>query len=130
MPAEPKAAGQRRRYLERKAARLCVWCKAGLTDDAKGVRCHECRDAIREHARTKRGRAVSNAATKRWRAKNAEVLRPLWRVDSNERYAQNRADGLCVGCSAAPLPGRVRCERCQAMNQERSRRYRANRRAA
>lgn len=85
-------------YHERKAARLCVDCRAGL-QPADRIRCVECAaraiEDQRRYRRTAQGRRTEAARLRR-------------------RYAGRIAAGLCVDCAAQAEPNRRRCAACLA----------------
>ena len=74
-------------YRARKAARICVRCRAGL-QPGDGVRCVECQ----AEARAWDSSAAGAAATKRKRDKR-------------------RSKGQCHDCTALAVDGRSRCQR-------------------
>lgn len=88
------AAARRALYDDRKAARRCIDCAAGL-QSADGLRCVECRERAvadkRRYRATAKGRAAERARLAR-------------------RYQHLTAAGLCVDCAAPAAPGRRRCE--------------------
>lgn len=89
----PRTATDLARYEQRKAARHCVDCAAGL-QETDGLRCLECHETKLRCAKVYR-------ATER-----------AHRLDANRqaaKYARRRAAGLCVDCGA-PAEGRARCE--------------------
>ena len=87
-----------RLYHERKAARRCVDCNAGLQATDR-IRCVECAERAiadqRRYRRTAQGRRTKAARLRR-------------------RYADRIAAGLCVDCAAPAAPSRRRCDACLA----------------
>lgn len=83
-----------RLYADRKAARRCIDCAAGL-QPPDGLRCVECRERAVDDQRRYRATAKGRAAER------ARLAR---------RYQHLTAAGLCVDCAAPAAPGRRRCE--------------------
>jgi len=86
----------RAQYYERKAARLCVFCQAGL-QETDGVTCLECRE---KHARW---RSLVKGKKSRQRA-------------SRRRLQHRRELGLCLTCAAPAAAPHVRCVPCLEAN--------------
>jgi hypothetical protein len=113
-------------YAERKAARLCTDCMAGL-QETDGTRCLECAtlgaaDARRYRAKNKRKTA---AITRKYRLANlarAAALAKKWRV-SSARLER------CDDCSADAVSGSTFCAKHRARRRLRAREYQRRKRA-
>ena len=133
-------------YEKRKEAGMCVSCGINKAMDGK-VKCRACQEKHSEYQRKsreffdsmglcvrcgQREQAIGFKYCPECLEKSYEVNRRS--VEKNggtaKYYKARKANGKCVGCGNAPLPGHVRCAKCMEIHDKYNRLYNARQKYA
>jgi hypothetical protein len=107
-----KSEASRALYWERRRARRCVDCDAGLLDEEINARCLECRERCALNSRRSRAKLPK----KKLKVRREKLHSRYWE-NVDERRARMRQDkrdrfkaGICTQCTRTRSPGSSTCD--------------------